>query len=524
MLSIVKKLTSTNSIGELATAFVQNASESLESGHIMVFQRPASHNELLPLACSHGDSADYPSVSMDEINNPLVYALISGKKCFINTMARLIDVGIGFEQFRSCGTFGDALVVFPIFDQKKKALGILAARGPRPHIEAWSQDTLWSELIPIFTQLFSSLTTNILQDKTARAEQAFLQERLEKKVEEQARRFVMTEYVGSSPSTKRIRSEILDLANSSLSVLITGETGVGKDHVASLIHKTSPRGTAPFVPVNCAAISKDLIESELFGSVKGAFTGAQLRAGLVAAANGGTLFLDEIGDMPIALQVSLLRLLNEKKYRPVGSNQEQTSDFRLICATNKPLPELIKQGLFREDLYFRIRQALLELPPLRQRAVDISPLCWYLIQQYNSDHQRHIAGIEVSAIDLFRLYDFPGNVRELKYLILAACERTTTASMITRETVGSVLNKIEGSAIHKMPDPSAVDMPSPQDLEALLRTNNLPAALDHFEQLLIRMRLSMSNGSRQLAADSLGIPKRTLARKCQRWNLGIDSK
>lgn len=253
-------------------------------------------------------------------------------------------------------------------------------------------------------------------------------------------RLLASEFVGSSQVARQTRADILMLAESSLAVLITGETGTGKDHAAWLLHQVSARSGKPFVPVNCAAIPKDRIEIELFGEPAGAHAAtSETQGGLIGAAAGGTLFLNEIGDMPLNLQGALLRLIDEKKYSAQDAVAHPGADFRLICATHQPLKKLLQEGRFREDLYFRIRQLSLHLPPLRERRKDVPLLISHVINQHNRERHTHIAGMARDAMALLESYDFPGNVRELRSLVLAASERTLSGQTIDAETVGKLV-------------------------------------------------------------------------------------
>ena len=210
-----------------------------------------------------------------------------------------------------------------------------------------------------------------------------------------------------------VRRTCLRVAASSATVLLTGETGTGKEVFARLIHAHSPRTKRPFVPVNCAAIPELLLESELFGYVKGAFTGAVYpRKGRVALAEGGTLFLDEIGELPLSLQVKLLRLLQARTYEPVGSSESVAADFRLIAATNRDLLAEVRAGRFRQDLYYRLNVCPIHLPPLRQRPGDVAAL----FEHFWRDHGEHRA-IEPTVFERLQRYDWPGNVRELENLV-----------------------------------------------------------------------------------------------------------
>jgi transcriptional regulator with PAS, ATPase and Fis domain len=205
------------------------------------------------------------------------------------------------------------------------------------------------------------------------------------------------------------------IAPSDVSILITGESGSGKEVVADLVHALSPRKKGPFVKVNCAALPRELIESELFGSVKGAFTGAQAdREGLFRQAEGGTLLLDELSEMPIDTQSKLLRVLQEKEVRPVGGRTSYKTDCRVIAATNRQVDQAIKEGKLREDLYYRISAITLALPSLRDRRDDILPLANMFLRRFASQANRPIEGFSPAAAEVLRKYDWPGNVRQLQ--------------------------------------------------------------------------------------------------------------
>jgi two-component system response regulator GlrR len=217
------------------------------------------------------------------------------------------------------------------------------------------------------------------------------------------------------------------VAASDASVLIRGESGTGKEVLARAIHLASPRARGPFVAINCGAIPEQLLESELFGHVKGAFTGAgNTRAGLFQAANGGTLFLDEIGDMPLALQVKLLRVLQERAVRPVGATQTQPVDVRLLSATHRDLEAAMAQGQFREDLYYRLDVVSLTLPKLEERREDIPPLAAHFVQQVAAKYGKALHGFAPDALEALATAAWPGNVRQLYNVVEQSCALTTT--------------------------------------------------------------------------------------------------
>src|SRR5208283_883252 len=214
---------------------------------------------------------------------------------------------------------------------------------------------------------------------------------------------------------KAIVRTIERIAPSDVSILITGESGTGKEVVADLIHNLSPRNTGPLIKINCAALPRELIESELFGSVKGAFTGANVdREGLFRQSDGGTLLLDEISEMPVDTQSKLLRILQEKEVRPVGGRSSYKTDCRIIAATNRPTDEAIKAGKLREDLYYRISAISVHLPPLRDRREDILPLATAFLKRFDAQAGRNLTGFAPAATETLRSFDWPGNVRQLQ--------------------------------------------------------------------------------------------------------------
>ncbi|MGH9143999.1 MAG: sigma-54 interaction domain-containing protein, partial [Vicinamibacterales bacterium] len=212
-----------------------------------------------------------------------------------------------------------------------------------------------------------------------------------------------------------VRARILQIAAGDLSVLITGETGVGKELCAEMIHRLSPRAGKPFVKLNCSAIVESLIESELFGHERGAFTGAdRQKRGLLESADGGTVFLDEIGEMAAALQAKLLRFLEEKTFKRVGSVSDIKVDVRVVAATNRQLEDEVKKGHFREDLYYRLNVLPIVLPPLRARTDDIPALVNYFVDAYNSEFRKRVRGVTPEAMKQLQTYGWPGNIRELR--------------------------------------------------------------------------------------------------------------
>ena len=305
--------------------------------------------------------------------------------------------------------------------------------------------------------------------------------------------------IGESSSMKMLKSKVKKIAQSSSTVLITGESGTGKELFARAIHMESKRSNNPFVAINCAAVPDTLLESELFGYVKGAFTGADPKGkiGKVEFANTGTLFLDEIGDMPLYLQAKLLRVLEQKEVVRLGSNKPIPVDVRVIAATNKNLEKLIEEGSFREDLYYRLNVLPINIPPLRERKEDIRVLTDYFVRKYTALFKKRVVGFENEVWDFLYKYDWPGNVRELE------------------NTVEYMINMLDQNGI------ISVSL-LPQKIRFDLNKHNDLIPLEKMEIDLIKRALDLYGGSvtgKQKAAEALGIGIATLYRKIKKYSL-----
>ncbi len=316
------------------------------------------------------------------------------------------------------------------------------------------------------------------------------------------KRYTFGEIISKSPKMRNIFRILPEIAGSPSNVLILGESGTGKELVARALHSSSPRGDGPFVAVNCGALPETLLESELFGYKAGAFTDArQDRAGRFAAAEGGTLFLDEIGDIPSALQVKLLRVLQEKVYEPLGSSKPVKADVRIIAATNRDLQTLVREGLFREDLFYRLNVVRIQLPPLRERKEDIPMLAEHFTRQFSAEQGKDIVGVADSTMAILMRYDFPGNIRELENLIEYA------------------FILCHGGFIQPehLPDPFAPAEKSPAEADVL--APGKPQTLDEIERQAIRQALERNCWKRLATCRELGISKDTLRRKIERYEL-----
>ena len=302
--------------------------------------------------------------------------------------------------------------------------------------------------------------------------------------------------IGRSSRMQALYEMIETVAQVPSTVLVTGESGTGKELVARAIHDMSPRAEKPFVSVNCGAFTETLLESELFGYVKGSFTGANTnRKGLFEAANKGTIFLDEIGEMSPAMQVKLLRVLQERKVRPVGATEETDVDTRVIAATNRDLASMVSDSTFREDLYYRISVIPMELPPLRERAEDISELATHFVEKFCASGGRQLT-VSESAMRLLERYSWPGNVRELEHTIERAVALENTSSIQPER----LPEKITNYNPYRVAD--AMEFPE----EGI----NLTAHLDQLEKTYVMEALRRTNGNQTNAADLLKMSVRSL--------------
>jgi two-component system, NtrC family, response regulator HydG len=300
-----------------------------------------------------------------------------------------------------------------------------------------------------------------------------------------------------SAAMRRLVSIAARVAGVDSTVLIIGESGVGKERLARYIHNSSPRAAGPFIPVNCGALPDNLFESELFGHARGAFTGAlQERPGLFEAAQGGTLLLDEVGDVPLPMQVKLLRVLQEHQVRRVGENRERRVDARIIAATNRDLAEEVAERRFRRDLFYRLRVVELQVPPLRERSEDLRGLALTLLARVAVRLKRPITGYTADALDRMLRYPWPGNVRELENAVERACALATAALI----------------DVDDLPD-------DVRHHHALVITSEHVRPLRDIEQEYILAALERNRGSRTLTAEQLRIGLATLRRKLHSYGI-----
>lgn len=335
----------------------------------------------------------------------------------------------------------------------------------------------------------------IIENKNLRSEIRLLKNQLQEK-------FKFDSFISYAPKMEEVLSVASRAADSKATILITGESGTGKEVLAKSIHYISPRKDRPFIAVNIPALPETLLESELFGHEKGAFTGAEkAKKGRFELADKGTIFLDEIGDIPINLQLKLLRVLQEHQIERLGSTENINIDVRIIAATHQNLEDKIKDGSFREDLYYRLNIVSINIPPLRERKEDIVPLTEYFTEKYSMENDRQKLDFSKEAIDLLMKYSFPGNVRELENII----ERAVVLSRSEVITVNDLPNVVKGYK-------AEVEIPEKEK-------GNMVEQVEALEKKLIFDALGQANGNQSLAGRILGITERNLRYKMQKYGI-----
>ena len=316
--------------------------------------------------------------------------------------------------------------------------------------------------------------------------------------------------LGESPATRHLLEEIQKVAPYKTNVLITGESGTGKELVARTIHNLGPRRDRPWVAINCSAIPRDLMESELFGYVKGAFTGAaQTRLGRLEQAQSGTLFLDEIGDLDLALQTKMLRVLQEREFSPVGSDQVRKVDVRIMAATNRDLKEMVREGKFREDLFYRLDVYSIVVPPLRDRREDVPLLAQVFLHELSADTDKSVSAISPEAMEVLTRYNWPGNIRELHNAIersLLSCKGDTIDARDLPHTI------LRGAGA----------VPAADSLLDNMGSGDLDTWLEGVERRAILQALDQNQGIQAQAARRLGISERSLWHRIKKLKIQVN--
>ncbi|KPQ26644.1 MAG: sigma-54 specific transcriptional regulator [Marinobacter excellens HL-55] len=463
-----------------------------------------------------GQLSDTSEFDCGDFSHPFAHVLQTGQPRELTRAASYRLDHPGFQALFDASDRPRSLWLEPLSGQDGRTLGMLVLCGEDPDWQNIVGQTLYTGIKHLLVHQWISQ----LQSRDQVWQRRLLKRSLDHLHDAETLRQRCTQLahtlVGNSEAMINLRTQVVRAAGSQLSVLIQGETGCGKDVVARGIHDMSERANGPMVVVNCAAIPDTLLESELFGHTKGAFSGAdQAKEGLLAQANGGTLFLDEIGDMPMALQSKLLRVLESRQFRPLGARDEQHSDFRLVAATHQPLQQGIEDGIFRRDLFYRLSQFPLRVIPLRERTEDLEALSRHFIRLYTQREGSGPLGISSHALHTLAAYNFPGNVRELRNIIELACLQTPAGDDIQPEVLRlDDLFADMGQPLSAEVEPKTMEgVPMADDIR------DLKAAAQAFEAAIIRERLRQYSGNRAQAAESLGLPKRTLAHKCLKYQV-----
>ena len=395
------------------------------------------------------------------------------------------------------------LLMFPLI-QDRHVSGLLIFAVSVAETKEMLQDQQWQHYCGVFMRHWQLLNTVASQSGQA----SFLADSLSQAKDElrhqKSLKALSQILVGEADKMVKLRGEILRVSGTDLSVMVQGATGTGKELVARAIHDHSQRHDEQFVAINCAAIPENLLESELFGYEKGAFSGAHAKKkGLIAQADKGTLFLDEIGDMPLNLQSKLLRVLESGHFRGLGASKEEHSNFRLVAATHVNLKQRVDDGEFRRDLYYRLCQFPIHVPALSERLDDLPLLVNHFINGFNRHHRREITGVRYETLLKLKRHSYPGNVRELRNIIEYACALT------------SHHGELEVSALPEFESAELIDIGCVSSVEGGLGDiEDLRLAVAEFERQVIRDRLDKYKGDRAKAAMSLGMPKRTFSHKC----------
>ena len=457
-------------LGELLDALMDAVIEitNADKGFLILLE-----GETLDVKVARNLNREHIADAVTQLSDSIIAKVVRSRKAVIVSDALRDDEFASSKSVMQLKV--NSVICVPLLD-RGRLLGLIYV-GNDSIRDLFQQDTM--RVLTVFASQASLIVANALLMNELRHDNKRLNDRLEQ--------YRFGEIVGTSPPMQQVFRKVEKIAATDISVMITGETGTGKELIAREIHNRSPRVGKPFITINCGAIPENLLESELFGHVKGAFTGAVAnKLGKFQAADGGTLFLDEIGEMPIELQVKLLRAIQERVVFRVGDTRAETVDIRILAATNRELEKEIAAGRFREDLYYRLNVVNVELPPLRVRGEDVLVIARYLLSRYAREYDSKVKGLSPNAAVAIRKHNWPGNIRELENRIKKAivlCESTVIG-----------------------PDDLGL---TPDVLPQIL---TLSEAKDKFQRDYINEVLALNNGNRTKTARDLGVDPRTVFR------------
>ena len=469
---------------------------------------------------------DFSFSSGLDTRDPLVYCGMTGSVALIDDVYSYsgFDLEYVYAHDRDRDARTRSLILVPLRDHDGQTIGVLELINAK---DAYDRRYVSFKSLEAIIRAFAAqaavcINNALLIDKNHHLIRLLNEtnRRLEaenKTLKEREGRRVDYKIIGSSDAMQKVFRLMDKAVNTAVSVLLTGETGTGKEVFARAIHENGSRKNKLFVTQNCAALPEQLLESELFGYKKGAFSGAASdKKGLVELADGGTLFLDEIGDMPINLQSKLLRVLQEGEIRPLGGTESRKVDVRIVAATHCDLVEKIREGKFREDLFFRLSVFPIKLPPLRERENDLKVLLDHFIAKFSSQYQKEVSGVSPRALELLLNYDFPGNVRELQNVVERAVLLAEDSGALLPEHLSEQVQKVAVA-------PTSIGGRSiTLNIHEVL-TNGLSSSLKNavnaYEVAVIEQHLQANNWNQTRTAESLQIPRRTLIDKMSRYNI-----
>lgn len=485
-----RRLASTEDLGSLLSEIADVTRELVDYQTFAVFLLESDQKHLVPRY-----ALGFRELYVGTVRIPVGDGLV-GQAALQQEIIWIPDVQHDHRYVRRISDSGEevrAELVIPLI-YEGQTVGVLDVGSTRP--AQFSERDL-AFLKTLGTQVAIGVAKARLRDQTDRLRQENLE--LRRAVEG---KYTFGEIVGRGPAMARVLHLVEKVIPSSSTVLIEGETGTGKELLARAIHYNGPRRERRFLAQNCAALSETLLESELFGHRKGAFTGATSdKKGLFELADGGTVFLDEVGDMSVTMQAKILRVLQEGEVRRVGATESRKVDFRLIAATNKDLDAEVRAGRFRQDLYFRLRVFPIHVPPLRDRREDIPALTQYILDRVVRELGKGIAGVNAAALDLLVVYPFPGNVRELQNELERASNLVEPSGWITPDLLSDRIRR---------PSPAA---------EPELQARGLKDAVEAVEKRLIQEALARHRGNVTEASRALAISRQWLIKKMARYNM-----
>jgi sigma-54-dependent transcriptional regulator len=531
LIKITTSLSTERDLNRLLNMIVSSARMLTRSEAGRIYVLDSTKRFLYPEVCQNdkvpAEKTPLPNIPLsinEKINtaNVCIYSAFSGKLLRIDDVYRYsgFDFTDIYEYDRRENYKTQSLLTVPLRNHEGVTIGVLQLLNPH-HAES-NKSTVYAEEIENLVNAFASqaaVALNNVQliennehligvlDNTNRILE-MENRRLMTQIEAQSR---FTDIIGESAAMQKVFSLMKKVVDSPATVLLLGETGTGKELFAQAVHNNSPRNKCEFIAQNCAALPESLLESELFGYVKGAFSGANSdKKGLIELAHGGTLFLDEIGDMPIGPQAKLLRVLQEGEVRPVGSTKCQKVDVRIIAATHCDLQELIRSGDFRQDLYYRLCVFPIELPPLRDRKDDLPALLQHFMGKFSDQYGKETNGFSPAAVDSLLQYDYPGNIRELRNMVERAVLMCDSGASILLEHLPPEIAQLHQSSESEDIDTTDV---------AVQLEGRLKDAVARFEAMFIERRLETLEWNQTRTAEALGISRRALIDKMQKHGL-----